>query len=170
MKIYIILFLVIFQSNLNAQKFALNTDYKARIITVHDADSYEIGVNDTIVWVRLLGIDAPEVEWPQMGVKEQPHARSATNYVRDYLKSGDVKINLSHYDVFGRSVCRVTVNGLDLSRTLLYEGHAWYLKDKHLTWSERRGHNVMLREAKKNKRGIWALSNPINPAKWRKLK
>lgn len=153
-----------------AQPVEIGKKYTVKIGTVHDGDSFSAKLNDTTIWVRVLAVDAPEVAFPLIGTIDQPYGRAVTDTARVMLKGNTVEIVLIWHDMYGRSVCRVYVGGVDFNKWLLSSGFAWYVTSKHLTYSEKRAYKKAERQAKANNLGLWAGENPIIPAKWRKGK
>jgi endonuclease YncB( thermonuclease family) len=69
-------------------------------------------------------------------------------------------------DKYGRKVCRVEVDGQDLSVELLRAGLAWHYK----RYNQEPALASLQAEARARKRGLWADPNPIPPWEWRRRK
>ena len=107
--------------------------------------------------IRLAYVDAPE--------KSQPQGQMSKDWLEGYLRGKDLKFELVTLDKYGRKVCIVWVNGINLSEKIVEQGYAWnydhFSKSQYLESLER--------TARINKRGIWKYDNNIEPNVWRKL-
>lgn len=98
----------------------------AATITVHDGDSIREGIER----IRLVGIDAPELPRSpscrpgRKGWCDYARGYQARDALRAFLASGPVKIDRCGVDPYGRTLARVTVNGVDAGRYLLERGLA----------------------------------------------
>jgi micrococcal nuclease len=107
--------------------------------------------------IRLAYVDAPE--------KNQPQGQMSKDWLENYLKGKDLKFELVTIDKYGRRVCVVWVNGINLSEKIVEQGYAWnydyFSKSAYLESLER--------TARINKKGIWKYENNVEPNVWRKL-
>ena len=107
--------------------------------------------------IRLAYVDAPE--------NNQPQGQMSKDWLEGYLRGKDLKFELVTLDKYGRKVCIVWVNGINLSEKIVEQGYAWnydyFSKSEYLESLER--------TARVNKRGIWKYDNNIEPNVWRKL-
>lgn len=99
----------------------------ARPAAVLEGQAESVIDGDTLVFVstdgkqrlrvRLLDIDAPEIcqEWG-------PQARTA---LTELVAGKALRLRPGARDKFGRTLGRVEVDGLDASRRMVIEGHAW---------------------------------------------
>ncbi|WP_312146033.1 MULTISPECIES: thermonuclease family protein [Stutzerimonas stutzeri subgroup] len=108
--------------------------------------------------IRLAEIDTPE--------SRQPYGQKAKQALADLTFRKRVTADIESVDRYGRSIARISVNGVDVNRALVKAGAAWvyraYNRDKSLLQVEA--------EARKAKRGLWALpeSERVAPWDWRK--
>lgn len=95
---------------------------------VHDGDSIRCGSER----VRIANIDAPELEGsPKCQRRRSPTAwcdfaagqRARLALIR-LLQRGPVMIERQGRDRYGRTLARVTVNGIDAGEWLIGQGHA----------------------------------------------
>ena len=131
----------------------------ARVVRIFDGDCFSFRQGDRIGYVRLWGIDAPECA--QAGGKA---ARTALNVL---LRDSRLVIRAVAKDRFGRIVGRVgTKDFEDVGLEMIRMGHAWY-------WPRYAPNVVSYRDAeldaKTHKRGLWAVSHPLEPWEWRRL-
>lgn len=105
--------------------------------------------------VRLLGIDAPEIC--------QPHGPEARDALRDLVQDRLVSLKGVGRDTYGRLLATVTLDGLDVNRRMVADGHAWSLRHK---WDQ--GPYVKQeRQAKALSRGLHATSGAVMPRDFR---
>jgi endonuclease YncB( thermonuclease family) len=119
-----------------------------------DGDSLRIGTDR----VRLLGIDAPELDqvcWRKDG-SEWPCGRAARDRLASALAGGAVSCTPKGVDKYGRTLALCTAGGADLGATLVAEGLA-------LSSPGYAGEQLA---ARSEGRGIWG-GRFKNPREWR---
>lgn len=161
MKNAILLFFSILMLNLSAQDI--------QIRGFHDGDSPKVlfKADSTIMFVRIVGIDAPEVFSPYVTGNQTFGAESGNN-MRVIFKGKEAKISLYGTDHYNRYLAQIFVDGKDIAETALREGWAWYVASSKLPKKVRGKYKELEKEARANKRGLWANKNPMNPATFRK--
>lgn len=104
--------------------------YRAEILRVVDSDTVKARVAlwptlDTVVSVRLRGVDTPEKHRPQCP-EEKVAALAATDFVEDLLPAGaEVLVTDVSADKYGgRVVGDLSIDGTSLSQTLIARGFA----------------------------------------------
>jgi endonuclease YncB( thermonuclease family) len=130
---------------------------------VRDGDSMQNGKTQ----LRLIGINTPELKSPYCSL-EQPMAREIADDVRYMYKGKTAIIRIVGKDVYQRTLCKLEVNGIDVSLHLLSKGYGHYMSTPI---KEDRKEYIKIRDfAKRKKIGIWSLEPPcINPKKWREM-
>lgn len=123
-----------------------------------DGDSIEVTKNQFPFEVRIVGIDAPELD--------QPFGDLARKAVEAVCVGKQVTVNVSDHDQYGRAIAEVTLPGsFSLGRTLVASGGAW--------WYRSYSHDLELgrleAEARGKKKGLWSQPNPVPPWQWRDL-
>ena len=127
---------------------------------VHVADCDTITVLDSKYEkhrVRLMNIDCPE--------KKQPWGKKAKRALADKVGNKIVRIDWSKKDHYGRIIGTVMLDGFNINRAMVQEGHCWvyrrYNKDPALLTLEA--------IAKRLGSGLWSLSQAqrIPPWEWR---
>lgn len=120
------------------------------------------------VWVRPVGggaarelrldaIDAPE------GC--QPHGREARAALSRRVMGQAVRVHWTRRDDYGRLVATVTLDGQDVGRWLVQEGHAWAPR-----WRRKDGpYATEERMARQARRGLWAGEAPMEPRVFRQF-
>ncbi|EEF9755266.1 thermonuclease family protein [Salmonella enterica] len=132
---------------------------KGNVVRVLDGDTIEVLQDRTPVRIRLINIDAPE--------KKQPFGRWSTNQLKSLIAGQPVTVTYTQTDRYGRVLGRVvTTNGIEANRYMVQNGAAWvydqYNTDPSLP--------ALQREAREQKRGLWADSQPVPPWEWRHKK
>jgi len=126
-------------------------------VSLTDGDTLTVLVDRTHIKVRLAEIDTPE--------KGQPWANRAKRALSDKAFGQVVELQVVDTDRYGRTVAKVFLNGRDINREMVREGHAWvyrkYLRDPTLLEDERKAREAEL--------GLWALpeAQQVPPWEWR---
>ena len=144
---------------LSLSAFSFDRQYESVSITkVIDGDTIIAKLGGNLVRVRLAEIDAPEIGQP-WGL----HAKKALE-----AKVLGISINLEVIDVdrYDRLVARLNLDGRQINRELVGEGHAWvyrrYMRDESLLIDET--------NAIKRKQGLWGKASQVAPWEWRRGK
>lgn len=136
--------------------------FEARVVSVADGDTITVepARGGRRVKIRLHGIDAPEVR--------QPYGQAAKGFVSNaaLYKIVDIQETPQKRDRYGRVVAVVKIPGAGILQEMLLErGLAWvytrYCKDCG-AWE------ALYKQARKQRRGLWADRNPMPPWEWRK--
>ncbi len=130
---------------------------------VHDGDSVKQGKT----WVRVLGLDCPEVISNHVSAN-QPQGVEAGKFARDLVKGKSVKVAFWGKDKnFKRPLVKVSFEGKDFAQEVLISGFGWYVYSPKLTESERNSYRGAVKAAKAAKKAIWSEPKPIKPSEWR---
>lgn len=160
---FIVLFLIV-----PALSFASQQNINAKIVRVSDGDTVVVqpAEGGAFMKCRLYGIDSPEI--PHGRKEGQPFGEDATKALKRLVLAQDTTIEVMDKDRYGRSVCRIYKNRLDVNLEMVKEGYAWayiqYLKRPHAS-----EYIDAEREARAKKLGLWQQSNPLPPWEFRKL-
>lgn len=135
----------------------LSALFLATVIGISDGDTLTVLNEDKQqVKIRLAEIDAPE--------KGQPFGTQSKKSLSDLCFGKQAKVTPRVKDQYGRTVARVSCDGVDANLEQISRGMAWvyrkYAKDHNLF--------VYEHEAKRQKRGLWADKSPTPPWEWRK--
>lgn len=180
-KIFVILITaIIFDPSLALARDAMTTDaafsIEGRIRRVQDGDTLTLTVHNGAHFpIRLADIDAPEIAHKQNSRKNraasirpgQAYGHAAHQSLRQLAPEGiPARAQCYEKDNYGRLICHVWVSELNISQEQLRRGLAMLpLKKK---WVHDRRSEIVQKEARLAKRGIWSEPEPIHPQAWRK--
>jgi len=133
-------------------------------MTVHDGDTITVREGGRVEKVRLVGIDAPELQ------DERPEYRKAAYAARDYARSrlGGETVTLESEprqgdrDAYGRLLRYVVLrDGTNVNEDLVRKGYA-HVYDK-FQFTRKPQFKAAEAEAKRENLGVWTLP----PGRWR---
>ncbi len=129
-----------------------------RVEAVNDGDTVTcLDEQGRHVRIRLVGIDAPELD--------QPRGREARGALAAKLVGGVVRVEGSARDQHGRLLGTLHLDDRDLNREMVADGWAWafggFVDDDELVAAEA--------AARRARKGLWADPDPASPADWRRL-
>lgn len=131
--------------------------FPAEVVGITDGDTLTV-LSQTRMQTRcrLAGIDAPE--------KRQSFGSVSKQSLSDLAFRKVVEVNVIDRDRYGRSVCLITREGVDLNLEQVRRGMAWvYLR------YNRDGLYIQAEEtARKAHRGLWSEPDPVPPWEFRK--
>ena len=108
--------------------------------------------------LRLADIDTPELD--------QPWGEKAKAALKGWAENRRAEIRIVDTDRYGRLVATLWIDGKNINRRLVAEGHAWvcrrYLRDRALLRLEA--------SAKASGLGLWSGKDVIEPGVWRQQK
>jgi len=128
------------------------------VTRVHDGDTLSVLTTDgRKLTIRLSDIDAPELA--------QPFGPEARAQLARFVLSKQVTLVVSGHDIYGRQIARITVDGIDVSKSMVGLGYAWsakqYTKDAEVVKAEL--------SARIARAGLWNFPKPQAPWEWRDL-
>ena len=140
-----------------------NADVKGRVIRVVDGDTIILQeMNGKIIKVRLLGIDAPELD--------QPFGYESSALLTSFVENKMVYVASNKKDRYQRLLGKVLMKEKDINYQLIKNGYAWHFKRYS---SNQKKNDVLLyadaeKEAQQFRRGLWKALSPTPPWEWRK--
>lgn len=149
-------FLILLLALLAGNSFAY--EITGKVVNVADGDTITImDANKKQNKIRLADIDAPE--------KGQPYGNRATQRLKALVAGKQVTADCREKDKYGRDICTVTVDGIDVNADLVATGHAWVYEQ----YNSRADLPPMQEEAKAKNIGLWSLPEAqiIKPSDWR---
>jgi endonuclease YncB( thermonuclease family) len=128
-----------------------------RVIGVMDGDTVKVLSNDRQqIKCRLHGVDAPE--------KNQAYGQRSKDSLSEMVFQKVVDVAVVDQDQYGRSVCRISLNGVDINKVQLQRGMVWhysrYSKDASYAQAEA--------AARQQRLGLWGDANPTPPWAFRR--
>lgn len=142
----------------------------AVVKAVHDGDSFKVKYDDgRIKWIRLWGVDAPEVISNKINAR-QPYGKESGDHVRKLIKGKRVQVDSIRTDLYGRTVAKVKLDTIDLTTYLISTGNAWWFNNSKIRTNELDSLKVLQDSAQVNKLGLWGLpGRKLRPSSWRAL-
>lgn len=132
---------------------------KAMVYSVTDGDTVKVKINGKKFTVRLIGTDTPEIKDPRKTV--QCFGREASAYTKKNLLNKNVILEADvvagNKDKYGRILRYVFLeNGVNFNRQLIADGYAYEYTYKSQLYRYRDKFKQAQKEARENKRGLWA--------------
>ena len=127
-------------------------------IRVIDGDTIRAEAKGKEIKIRLVEIDAPEMD--------QPFGAQSKNFLNRLLYKKNVKLISQGEDRYGRILGEIYVDGESANTSMIKSGFAWvydkYVEDLSLYEYQD--------QAKAENLGLWRDDDPIAPWVWRKQK
>lgn len=122
------------------------------VVGISDGDTIKVlSADKQQIKCRLHGIDAPE--------SRQSFGQVSKASLSDMVFGRDVKVEILDQDQYGRSVCRIMLNGVDVNKVQLQRGLAWH----YSRYSNDASYALAERTARQQRVGLWAEPNPTAP-------
>jgi endonuclease YncB( thermonuclease family) len=134
------------------------------LVRVVDGDTIDVRIQGAVLRVRLIGIDAPELEHAPM--PEQPFANEARGELATLIGERECVLGYVEGDGYGRLVAHLWIGDTYVNGEMIKRGMAMFYSvnapDDLL--------DLYQEEARGAQRGIWALppADRIPPWEWRK--
>jgi endonuclease YncB( thermonuclease family) len=139
--------------------FCISQTLYGKVISIKDGDTVVVidSLNNQIT-LRLAEVDCPE--------KNQPFGTKAKQFTSEQVYLKKIKYVVSDTDKYGRSIAMIFYDSDNkyLSAEIIKAGMGWHYK----RYSKSKELADLEIDAKKNKRGLWVDSNPVEPSAWRK--
>lgn len=135
-----------------------------KVVSVADGDTVTVlDASNTQHRIRLAQIDAPETAHGK-NKPSQPFGNDSKQSLAQLTFGKVVTATCDVTDRYGRSVCGIEVDGLDVNREQVRRGMAM-VYDQYVT--DRSLYNDQ-RAAQTSKLGVWADASPTPPWEWRR--
>jgi endonuclease YncB( thermonuclease family) len=131
------------------------SDLQGRAIRIADGDTITIPVDRQQVRVRLDSIDAPE--------KQQDYSQRSRQALSDLVFGKEVRVEMHGKDRYGRVIGDVYAGPTFVNEVLVREGWAW----NYVKYSKSHRLAELERQARAERRRLWAGKNPIPPWEYR---
>jgi endonuclease YncB( thermonuclease family) len=142
---------------------ALSAERYGTVVGISDGDTLTLlDATKTQYRIRLDGIDAPE--------RTQPHGQRARQSLAELAHGRVAHADCPKIDRYGRAVCRVIVDGVDVGLEQIRRGFAWhYTKYAHeQRTADREKYARAESDARSASIGLWSFSDPIPPWDFRR--
>ena len=134
--------------------------WTGKVVGISDGDTITVLLSqDSLVKIRLYGIDAPE--------KGQPYSQAAKEYLASLIAGKTVEIEPVTKDRYGRTVGIVFDNEKIINQEMVRAGFTWVYRkycDKYFCSEWLRLED----KARSSRIGLWQELNPIPPWEWRR--
>lgn len=142
---------------------AAAAEWQGLIVGVADGDTLTLlDASKTQRRIRLDGIDAPE--------RSQPYGQRARQSLASLAHGRAAQAHCPKTDRYGRAVCRVTVDGVDVGLEQIKRGLAWhyvrYANEQSVV--ERSAYEQAERAARTSGAGLWSFRDPTPPWDYRR--
>lgn len=101
-------------------------------LRIWDGDSFQVGMQSGSERIRIQNIDAPEIDG--QCIEEIRWADQAKFRLVDIMNGRRIEIARTGKDKYGRTLARVSVNGIDAGGTLIAEGLARPWEGRRHSW------------------------------------
>ena len=142
---------------------AMAAEWQGTVVAVADGDTLTLlDASRTQHRIRLDGIDAPE--------RTQPYGQRARQSLAALAHGRAARADCPKVDRYGRAVCRVYVDGVDVGLEQIRRGYAWhYVKYAHEQRAvDRELYARAETDARSASAGLWSFSDPIPPWDYRR--
>lgn len=136
---------------------------QGRVVAIADGDTVTVlDASNTQFKIRLMGIDAPE--------KKQAFGSKSKEALSSLIFNKQVTVEYHKKDKYGRTVGKITVEGVDANLEQVKAGLAWHYKkyQKEQSIEDRLLYAQAVEQARGEKRGLWRDVDPVPPWDWRK--
>ena len=127
-------------------------------IFVVDGDTIKGNLDSKRITIRLVEIDAPEMD--------QPFGVESKRFLEKLIENKKVTLIAEGKDRYGRTLGELFVNKDNINEKMVKSGFAW-VYDRYVKSSLLYSYQD---EAKSKTLGIWQSENPIAPWVWRRKK
>ena len=138
----------------------LSAEIKGKVVVVSDGDTIIVldEMDKGNFKIRLDKIDAPE--------KKQAFGSKSKQFLSSLIFGKQVSIRYRAVDCYGRIIGTVFCGGIEINLVMVQNGYAWHYSfyDKTPAYIQAE------KQARADKKGLWADSAPENPQQFRQIK
>jgi endonuclease YncB( thermonuclease family) len=139
-----------------------------RVTAVYDGDTIEAQANDTVIRVRLMGIDAPEICRTE-GARQQPFAQAASERLTGLIYGKFVDIESYGLDPHNQLLGVVYLDDKNINLEMVAAGLAEVHRGKVRKDFDLAPYLQAEQVARMTQQGIWSVGTiHISPRVWRK--
>jgi endonuclease YncB( thermonuclease family) len=142
---------------------AHGVEWVGTVVGIADGDTLTLlDTSKTTHRIRIDGIDAPE--------RTQAYGQRARQSLADLSQGRTAHADCPKTDRYGRAVCRVTVEGVDVGLEQIRRGLAWHYKKyaREQPIAERLSYASAEVEARVGHIGLWAMPTAEPPWEYRR--
>lgn len=142
------------------------------LLDVSDGDTIIVKWRGQRERVRLLLIDAPEMNYTRKGPQPDPYALEAKIFVENELLLAscvELELDSQERDRHGRLLAHLFADGKNINLALLEEGLARYAFD-YGQYKYEKDYRAAEKRAKKRKQNIWSRNNYVTKRGFRNPK
>lgn len=127
------------------------------VIGITDGDTLTLLVDRQAYKVRIAGIDAPE--------KRQAWGEKSKTNLSRLAFNQDAVAECPKVDRWGRQICKITVNTVDIGLEQIKDGMAWWYRkySKEQSADDQSAYESAELMAKLRRLELWADANPVPP-------
>lgn len=137
--------------------------WRGKVVGIADGDTLTLlDASHRQHRIRLDAIDAPE--------KSQPFGQRARQSLAQLAHGQEAVADCPKVDRYGRDVCRVTVNGIDVGLEQVRRGLAWHYVRyaREQTPNDRAEYAHAEEKARAERAGLWSAQHPTPPWDYRR--
>ncbi len=127
------------------------------VVKVIDGDTYKVLLNGKLQNVRLMNVDAPELD--------QYFGKAVKDSVTTLIEGNMIALELHSSDIYGRTLVTATYKGMSLDSLLIAKGWAWF----YTSYSKNLDLKYYEAAARLKGLGLWRCEHTVPPWIWRKL-
>ena len=132
------------------------SEFSGKVVGISDGDTLKVLTADkTQITIRLEGIDCPE--------KSQSHGDKAKTALADLTFGKTVTVKKTGQDRYGRTLALIYVGDMHMNDRMVADGWAW----QFVKYNCEERVAKLEKEARRAKKGLWAIANPIPPWEFR---
>jgi len=129
---------------------------RVHVVSVHDGDTLTVLSGESLVKVRLLGIDSPELS--------QAFGKPSRDALSSLTVGKEVILLESGTDRYGRVLGDVMVDDIWVNAFMVENGLAWHYTD----YSDDERLSRLEEESRRTRSGLWGVESPQPPWDYRK--
>ena len=136
-----------------------SAEIKGKVVAVTDGDTITVldEMDKGNFKIRLDKIDAPE--------KQQAFGNKAKQFLSSLIFGKQVSIRYKAIDRYGRILGVIYCDGAEINLVMVQNGYAWH----YSYYDQPPAYIQAEKQARADKKGLWADPNPVNPYEFRKM-
>ena len=136
-----------------------SAEIKGKVIAVADGDTITVldEMDKGNFKIRLDKIDAPE--------KKQAFGSKSKQFLSSLIFGKQVSIRYRAVDHYGRILGVIYCDGAEINLVMVQNGYAWH----YSYYDQPPAYIQAEKQARADKKGLWADPNPVNPYEFRKM-